>query len=216
MFSNIYREFINVLYRKGQDVTLPWEPTELVRKVCEVIWECMGVCCDLQMQQSRLGWFRLPLYFCCFSTCPSFSFCHLGAYGPHWFTATAGTDWRKSLERQRQKMRQIKWKWSWALKIYQISTSISDVDKLIWILQYLFTGQHIYSRPPYISWEVALFLLELLQVPVTRKMVNMVKTENSKKFPNLRKDLIYQILLDFWNILVCDNEFILLPLSLFF
>lgn len=73
-------------------------------------------------------------------------------------------------------------------------------------------------RPPYISWVVALFLLELLlQIPVTRERVKTVKktVTSFQKFDNSRKDLIYQISLAVGKVLISDSEFLLLSLSLF-
>ena len=64
---------------------------------------------------------------------------------------------------------------------------------------------------------VALFLLELLQVPVTRQRGKTVKktVTSFRKYDNLRKDLIYHLSLAVGKVLVCDSEFILLSLSLF-
>lgn len=81
-----------------QKNVLPVVLIELVREVCEVLHKPVGVCCNPQVQQSRLGGFRTPPYFCCFSLCSPLSSCCPSEYGAHWFTTATGTDRRESLE----------------------------------------------------------------------------------------------------------------------
>lgn len=77
---------------------LPIVLIELVGEVCVALQKPMGVCCNSQMQQSRMGGFRALPCFCCFSLCLPLSSCYLGTNGTHCFTATTGTNRRKSLE----------------------------------------------------------------------------------------------------------------------
>lgn len=79
-------------------VCVPIVLIELVREVHAILRKPMRVCCNPEVQQSRLRGFRAPPYFCCFSQQPPLGSRKLGADIAHSFTTTAGTDRRKSLE----------------------------------------------------------------------------------------------------------------------
>lgn len=100
------KSVINYIYSSDSErfdhrmicVCVPIVLIELVREVRAVLKKPMRVCCNPEVQQSRLRGFRAPPYFCCFSQRPPLSSRKLDADIAHGLTTTAGTDRRKSLE----------------------------------------------------------------------------------------------------------------------
>ena len=104
-FCKKKKSFIDYIYNPDSErfdhtmicVCVPIVLIELLREVCVVLKKPMRVCCNPEVQQSRLRGFRAPPYFCCLSQCPPLSSRKLGADIAHSFTTIAGTDGRKSL-----------------------------------------------------------------------------------------------------------------------